>query len=371
MIPFHKNTFESIPAITSIYEMNTFDNYKEKCNSWFINKRSYPNFFFTKSCTQSLELALMSLNLPVASEVILPSFAFVSLANAINNLGFKCVFIDCDAITMNINPDEIEQAISPLTKAIITINYGGIACDYDKILKICSRYQLYLIEDNAHGINAKYKKKLLGNFGDISTFSFDYLKNITCYEGGGVVINSNDFLNQFSINYEFGTNRVEFLEGKSDFYEWKGMGSNARLAPPLYYYLAIQLERIDEIIPEFIRKWNLYHQILKPLEEKDYLSLVSIPQYAEHNGHIYWIKCKNKTERSRLMEYLKNEQIQTSFHYTPLHSSEYGKKKGVFRGDNKNTTTESERLLRLPLYHSILDNEISNVVECINKFYRI
>lgn len=369
MIPFHKNTFESLSGVLSLSEPNTFDNYRIKCNSWFTSNSKYHNFFFTKSCTQSLELAIMSLNLPAGSEVILPSFAFVSLANAINNLGFVCVFVDCDANTMNINADEIEQAISPLTKAIITINYGGIACDYDKIITICNKNQLYLIEDNAHGINAKYKEQPLGNFGHISTFSFDYLKNITCYEGGGVVINKNDLLNQFLVNYEFGTNRVAFLEGKSEFYEWKGMGSNARLAPPLYYYLSAQLEKADEIIDEFKRKWNLYQELLKPLAQKGYINIVTIPHYADHNGHIFWIKCKNKTERLHLMEYLKKEKILTSFHYTPLHSSEYGKTKGIFRGNNKNTTTESERLLRLPLYYSITDNEIKYVVECISGFF--
>ncbi len=370
MIPFHKNTLDGFNSSVVNTDPTQFESYRIKCSNWFEQAEKYNRVYFVKSCTQSLELALMSLNLPPDSEVILPSYSFVSLANAINNLGHKCIFVDCEKDTMNISVDSLEAAISPKTKAVVVINYAGVACDYDNLKQICTKHNLFLIEDNAHGIKAKYKGKLLGNFGDIATFSFDYLKNLNCYEGGAIIINRTELIPEFNINYEFGTNKIEFLAGNSTFYEWRGKGSNSRLAPPLFPYLSFQLEAAESIIAEFQRKWWLYQKYLEPLEAEGKIGRTVLPEYAEHNCHMFWFKTASIAERAKLIDYLKTRNIQASFHYTPLHPSKYGKLVGEFRGEDVNTTTESEKLLRLPLFYSLKEEELNSIVDAILAFYR-
>ncbi|MCO5233271.1 MAG: aminotransferase class I/II-fold pyridoxal phosphate-dependent enzyme [Chitinophagales bacterium] len=335
----------------------------------FTENYNYSNFLLTKSCTQSLELALMSLPSEKGKEIILPSYGFVSLANAVALNGYKCVFVDCEPGTMNVSANAIESAITKDTVAVITINYAGVACDYDKIQKLCTENNLFLIEDNAHGINCKYKDRFLGNLGDISTISFDFLKNISCGEGGGISINQPQLWDNFIKSYHFGTNRQEMLDGKANSYEWKHMGTNSLLAEPLAVILHSQLLQLDKIIHQYLSNWNFYYQELKHLEKEGKIQLAQIPDYAQHNGHLFWMKTADFDERKALIDFLRKNEIGSAFHYAPLHTSEYGMKEGEFRGEDKFTSKESERLLRLPQYYLLKREEQEMVVEKIFEFY--
>lgn len=366
MIKFHQNSYEVLSNKPA--GQNQFED--DFCKSWFKENLGLSHFAFTKSCTQSLELAILSLNLEPGSEVIMPSYGFVSLANAVNNLGLKCVFVDCEAATMNIDASQIEGALTPKTKAIISINYGGVSCDYDTIRALCTKHQLYLIEDNAHGILGKYKDEFLGSIGDIACFSFDHLKNFTCYQGGGIAINNPELLQNFQISSEFGTNRIARLQGKVDFYEWRGKGLNSIIAKPLIGILSSQLKDASTILKQFNLLWAYYQQKLSPLAEAGQIELSQIPEYAEHQAHIFWIKTKDKQERKALMDYLMEQKIETSSHYEPLHNSAYGKEAGVFRGSDNNTSEESSKLLRLPFHLGLSEADADQVCQAILSFYQ-
>ena len=367
MISFFKKT---VVTNTSKPKSNEVESYRQMVSENIQSQLGYKNFFLTKSCTQSLELALMTLNFPAGKEVILPSYGFVSIANVLAINGLKCVFVDCEPGTMNIDIKAIVNAITDETVAVITINYGGVACDYDRLLPICKEKGIYIIEDNAHGIRAKYKGRYLGSFGDVSTISFDYLKNITCDEGGGISINDSRLLPDFEVSYFFGTNKASFMRNEAPFYEWKGRGTNSLLAEPLAEILYKQVMQSEIIINHFKRKWNYYYEELKNFEQKGYIELAKLPDYSEPNGHMFWIKVENESIRKKIMSYLFRKDIQTAFHYTPLHLSEYGKKVGEFRGVDKFTSKDSFRLLRLPLYYDLSTESQVRIIEEIDNFYR-
>lgn len=367
MISFFKKT--SFCKELELQGLEESTDFRELCIQYFIKHYSYKHFALTKSGTQSLELAFKAIDLPIGSEVILPSFSFVSIGNAITAAGLKCVFVDCEPNTMNISADAINKAISPSTKALVTINYGGVACDYDTIVPLCKENGIYLVEDNAHGIAAQYKGRNLGTFGDISTISFDYMKNISCDEGGGISINNPALLPAFKIAYEFGTNKRDFLEGKTDHYEWKGWGSNHALAQPLAAILFKQLRHADTIIDVFREKWLKYHQELSFLQTTGRIEMAILPEGVFHSAHMFWIKLADQQTRENLMNYLLSKGIQTAFHYYPLHSSSYGKAVGRFAGEDVFTTKDSARLLRLPLYYSLTSKEQECVINEINSFF--
>jgi len=365
VFPFHQNTYNCLSNKNEL-SLTEPDAY---CQKWFAENHDLNHFFFTKSCTQSLELSIMLLDLPEGAEVIMPSYAFVSLANAVNNMGCNVVFVDCEKDTMNIDPLAIKAAISPKTKAVISINYGGVSCDYQKIKEICTDNQLYLIEDNAHGVLGKYKNDYLGTQGDISTFSFDYLKNFTCFQGGGIAINNKDLLERFYIVSEFGTNRRTYLNGKGNFYEWVGRGTNALVAAPLISLLAPQLEIAHDIVKQFNSNWTHYQRQLQALEKKGLIELSKTPQYAERSAHMFWFKTANLEERTRLIKHLAKKGVTSMSHYVPLHSSKYGQQVAEFRGSDNFTSQESQKLIRLPLYYSLRSQEIEKIVDSVNSFY--
>lgn len=358
-------------VLASYQEPNNFRPTHMECIDLFKQIHSVNNFSLTKSCTQSLEIAIGILDLPLGSEIILPSFAFVSCANAINNYGYKCVFVDCELDTMNINPVAVKAAITPLTKAVLTINYAGISCDYDQIVPICKENDLYLIEDNAHGFLSTYNTIPLGNFGDISVISFDHMKNISCEEGGGITINNPQFQNSCWEFTEFGTNRKDFFDGKVDQYEWVNKGSNCFLAESLSKILYYQLQNSTAIIDKLRKNWNLYFQLLIPLVQQQKIKVANIGSETNPNGHIFWVLVKDLQERSDLVQYLRKRGVYTSFHYVPLHSSKYGKRVGRFAGKDINTTKGSESLIRLPQHHLLDDKDIMRTVESISQFYGV
>lgn len=340
-----------------------------KCEQWFADKHGLPNFFLTKSCTHSLELAAVLLGIKPGDEVILPSYAFVSCGNAFALLGATCVFIDVHPVTMNIDETKIEAAITSKTKAILTLNYASVCCNYEAIRKIADKHGLYIIEDNAHGILAKQGERFTGTFGDISTFSFDHMKNISCGQGGGIAINNPALLEGFFVPYEFGTNRRKFFNKEADRYEWKGIGSNFQLSELNAAMLFAQLEHAEKINGRFVELWNLYHSALAPLEAKGKFGLPNPPQNMKHNGHCFFIKTRSRDERAALITFLQQKGITAQFHYTPLHSSDFGKTAGRFAGTDHHTTTESHKLLRLPLFYGLKDEEVDFVINSIREFY--
>lgn len=323
----------------------------------------------TKSCTQALELAAELFNIKPGDEVIMPSFGFVACANAFVAKGAAMIFTDIRPDTMNIDEKLIEDAITAKTKVIVTINYSGVGCEYDMIRKIAEKNNLLIAEDNAHGILAKYKGKPLGTFGDASTISFDHLKNITCGQGGAIAINKKLDKKQLEYYYEFGTNKAEFLRGESDNYEWKSSGSNFYLSELLAAFLYAQLQNAEAVIAKFKSHWNAYAERLAGLENEGFIRLPVVPPHCEHNAHNFFIKTKNREERASLMAFLKSQGIYSTFHYVPLHSSAFGKRKGRFHGNDRFTSKESERLLRLPLYYSLAADDIDRVCESVYEFY--
>lgn len=366
-IPFHKTTFLGNIKNLSEEELSLSQSF---CENWFVREYGLPNFFFTKSCTQSLELAILSLNLPVGSEVIMPSYAFVSLANAVNNFGYKCVFVDSETETMNICMKSIQNAITKNTKAIIAINYSGIPCNYSKLNEICKKNNLYLIEDNAHGFFSEYNSKRLGNFGDISVFSFDHMKNISCGQGGGITINNKELLKNFHIAYQLGTNRTAFLEGSIKKYEWQNKGLNCNLSFFLYGILEKQLKSSNEIFAKFIQNWNLYNKLLKRLNNDGKIKLPIFPHYVtKHVPHIFWFKLENQNIREELQQFLYLKGITAYNHYPSLAHSNYAKKVAKNSIGNKNLEQQINSILRVPFYYELKEFQIKYIVASIYDFF--
>lgn len=324
----------------------------------------------TTSCTHALEMAAILLDIGPGDEVIMPSFTFVSTANAFVLRGAKAVFVDIDPETMNISPDCIENAITSRTKAIVPVHYGGVACDMDQILNIASRHQIPIVEDAAQSIGAYYKGKHLGSFGSLGAISFHETKNITCGEGGSILINQQELVERSEIIREKGTNRSRFLRGQVDKYTWVDIGSSYLPSELNAAFLFCQLKLVERVNNSRMDAWNFYFQHLVELANKGCLCIPTIPLYAQHNAHLFYILVKDIDERTRLIDHLKTNGIQATFHYVPLHTSPYGKAHGTFVGQDRYTTEYSERLLRLPLYSGMSESDCARVVSCIKQFYK-
>lgn len=340
-------------------------NYIHECEKWFATHHGLRNFFLTKSCTQSLELAAILLNITEGDEVIMPSYAFVSCGNAFALRGATCVYVDVHPDTMCINASAVKSALSQKTKAIVTINYAGNGCDYVALRKIAEEHSLFIIEDNAHGTGASMNGQPLGTFGDVSCFSFDHLKNIGSGQGGGIGINNKLLLERFFITYEFGTNRRSFFQGKDERYEWKNIGLNAPLSELNAAMLFAQLESSETINNKFRSLWNAYQEHLASLRDE-----ITLPPHTEgHNAHCFFIKTKTGEEREELLHYLNEQGIHAQFHYQPLHTSSFGKKVGRFAGEDFSTTAQSSRLIRLPLFFEMDMDMLQFVVDAVKSFY--
>lgn len=324
----------------------------------------------TKSCTQALELTALLLDIKPGDEVILPSFAYVSIATSFVLRGATLRYVDIDPLTLNISPSSIEAAISPKTRAIIVINYAGIACDYENIWRITEGRGLVLVEDNAMGLYSFHNGQPLGTFGDISTISFDYLKNVSCGEGGAILINNNLTNNDLDLIYENGTNKLDFIKGKAQKYEWQTLGSNYHISEFLSAVLVTQLKKVAYITATRKRFWNYYYHAFAHLEKAGLVELLQIPHYANHNGHSFIIKTKDIKQRNSLMNFLKENGIESGFHYSPLHLSPYGKKSGVFIGLDRYTTNESNRILRLPLHTRLTTEDLDKVIDLTTSYLK-
>ena len=345
--------------------------YTKKCEEWFENRLKCKRALLTPSCTHALEMAAMLIGIKPGDEVIVPSYTFVSTANAFVLRGAKAVFVDIRPDTMNIDENIIEDAITEKTKAICVVHYAGVGCEMDKIMKIANKYNLYVIEDAAQGMMATYKGKPLGTIGHLGAYSFHETKNYTSAgEGGLLIINDESFVERAEIIREKGTNRSQFFRGIVDKYTWVDIGSSYLMNDISAAYLWGQLEIAEEINEFRLRVWNKYYNGLLALQENGTIDLPTIPEHCAHNAHMFYIKAKNLEERTKLLAFLKENGIFAVFHYVPLHSSPAGQKYGRFHGIDKFTTKESERLIRLPLFYNIKNEEIDYVVENIYKFYK-
>ena len=343
--------------------------FTKRCNQWIEEKTGTSKALLTTSCTHATEMAALLCGVGEGDEVIMPSFTFVSTADAFVIRGAKAVFVDIRPDTMNMDETLIEDAITDRTKAIVPVHYAGVSCEMDTIMDIAEKHHLTVIEDAAQGVMSQYKGKALGTIGDYGCYSFHETKNYSMGEGGALLIKNPNDIEKAEIIREKGTDRSKFFRGQVDKYTWVDYGSSYLPSDLNAAYLWAQLELADEINENRLASWNQYYESLKDLKEKELLELPVIPAECVHNAHMFYIKAKDLSERTALIEYLKKNGVLSVFHYIPLHTAPAGKKYGRFHGEDRYTTRESERLLRLPMYYGLKESEISYITDLIHKFY--
>lgn len=375
MIPFSR------PALTGNEEKYILESIKsskisgdgeftKRCTKWFEEKLQCKKTLLTTSCTHALEMAAILLDIKEGDEVIMPSYTFVSTANAFVLRGAKIVFVDIRPDTMNIDETKIEQAITDKTKVIVPVHYAGVACEMDTIMDIASRHGLFVVEDAAQGMMSSYKDRALGTIGHLGAYSFHETKNYTSAgEGGLLIINDEKFIQRAEIIREKGTNRSLFFRGMVDKYTWVDIGSSFLCNDVSAAYLWGNLEKADEINKNRLATWQKYYDGLKGLEDKGLVELPTIPEGCAQNAHMFYLKVKNLEERTKLLEFLKQNEIWAVFHYVPLHSAHAGLKFGRFEGVDEFTTSQSERLVRLPMYYGMGESENAKVVNAVKGFF--
>ena len=344
--------------------------FTKKCNEWIEKETGTEKCLLTTSCTHATEMAAFLADIKEGDEVILPSYTFVSTANAFVLRGAKAVFVDIRPDTMNIDEKLIEDAITERTRAIAPVHYAGVGCEMDEIMDIAKRHNLAVIEDAAQGIMATYKGKALGTFGEFGCFSFHETKNFSMGEGGALLIRDKENIEAAEILREKGTDRSKYYRGQVDKYRWQNYGSSYLPSDMNAAYLYAQLELAKEITQSRLERWEQYKELLTPLEKEGKIELPFIPEHCTHNAHMFYIKTKDMDERSRLIEYLKKKDILSVFHYIPLHSAPAGIKYGRFHGEDKYTTKESERILRLPMFYKLTADEVEYITDQIKEFYK-
>lgn len=359
------------------YVMQAIDSHKicgdgmftRKCSAWLERETKTKKVLLTTSCTHAIEMAALLSDIQPGDEVIMPSYTFVSTADAFVLRGAKIVFVDIRPDTMNIDEMLIERAITKRTRAIVPVHYAGVACEMDTIMDIARRYNLLVIEDAAQGVTSTYKGKALGTIGDYGCYSFHETKNFSMGEGGALLIKNEDMIESAEIIREKGTNRSKFFRGQIDKYTWVNYGSSYLPSELNAAYLYAELERADEIGKNRMDAWNRYYQALSDLKERNLIELPIVPKECGHNAHMFYIKAKDVEERTKLIKYLDENGVCAVFHYIPLHSAPAGRKFGRFSGEDKYTTRESERLLRLPMYYGLKTGDQEKVIELVHKFY--
>lgn len=342
--------------------------FTKKCNQWIESQTGTSKALLTTSCTHATEMAAILCDIHPGDEVIMPSYTFVSTADAFVLRGAKVIFVDIRSDTLNIDEKLIENAITDKTKAIVPVHYAGVSCEMDTIMQIAKKYQLKVIEDAAQGVMSYYKGQALGTIGDYGCFSFHETKNLSMGEGGALLIKDADMIERAEIVREKGTNRSKFFRGQIDKYTWMDVGSSYLPSELNAAYLWAQLEVATDIYNDRMSSWNLYYEGLKPLQEKGYIDLPIIPDGCIHNAHMFYIKTKDLEERTRLINFLRTKGVNAVFHYIPLHRAPAGIKYGEFRGEDVYTTKESERLVRLPMYYGLGKN-VEVVVDMVHQFY--
>lgn len=342
--------------------------FTKKCSAWMKEHFHTKEILLTTSCTHALEMASYLSDIQPGDEVIMPSYTFVSTADAFVLRGATCVFVDIRPDTMNIDETKIEAAITEKTKAIVPVHYAGVSCAMDEIMAIARKHGLKVIEDAAQGVNAYYKGRALGTIGDFGCYSFHETKNYSMGEGGAILFQDDSYLEPAEILREKGTNRSKFFRGQIDKYSWVNYGSSYLPSDINAAYLWAQLEEAEKINEKRLAVWNYYHEELAELERNGAIRRPFVPEYATHNAHMYYIKVRDLETRTKLINYLKERGILSVFHYIPLHSAKAGLKFGRFHGEDIYTTKESERLMRLPMYYSLKMEEAQEVVQALKSF---
>ncbi len=344
--------------------------FTKKCNAWIEEHTGTAKCLLTTSCTHANEMAAILADIQPGDEVIMPSFTFVSTADAFVMRGGVPVFTDIRPDTMNIDEKLIEAAITPKTRAIAPVHYAGVSCEMDTIMDIARRHNLLVIEDAAQGVMSTYKGKALGTIGDFGCYSFHETKNYSMGEGGALLIKDPSYIEQAEIIREKGTNRSKYYRGQIDKYSWIDAGSSYLPSDMNAAYLWAQLELADEINGRRLARWNQYYELLSPLKERGLIELPVIPEGCVHNAHMFYIKVRDLDERTAMIDYLKENQIHSVFHYVPLHSAPAGLKFGRFHGEDVYTTKESDRLIRLPMFYSLTEDEVTYIAGKVTEFYR-
>ncbi len=342
--------------------------FTKKCSRWMNEELKTKYSLLTTSCTHALEMASYLCDIKPGDEVIMPSYTFVSTADAFVLRGAKIVFVDIRPDTMNIDEKLIEAAVTEKTKAIVPVHYAGVACEMDTILNIADKYNLKVVEDAAQGVHAFYKGRALGTIGDFGCYSFHETKNYIMGEGGALLFQKDEYLEKAEILREKGTDRSKFFRGQVDKYTWVDFGSSYLPSELNAAYLYAQLEQADKIDEKRMSIWNFYNKELEVLDKAGYIDRPTVPEYAKHNAHMFYIKVKDLAQRTRLISYLKERDICAVFHYIPLHSATAGMKFGRFNGEDVYTTKESERIMRLPMYYSLSLEDAKKVTEAILEF---
>lgn len=375
MIPFNKppltgNEEQYILEAMKSSKISGDGEFTKRCHRWFEETTGCKKALLTTSCTHALEMAAILIGIEPGDEVIMPSYTFVSTANAFVLRGAKIVFVDIRPDTMNIDETLIEAAITPKTKAIVPVHYAGVGCEMDTIMDIAQRHNLFVVEDAAQGMMATYKGKPLGTIGHIGTYSFHETKNYTSGgEGGLLLINDERFIERAEIIREKGTNRSLFFRGMVDKYTWVDIGSSYLPSEIQAAYLWGQLERAEAINNNRLTTWDHYYTAFNDLQQHGKLSLPIIPAECQQNGHMFYLKCRDIEQRTAFLSHMSKNSILAVFHYIPLHSAPAGNEFGWLNGIDRYTTSESEKLVRLPLYYSIIESEVNTVIKSIFSFF--
>lgn len=372
MIPFNKpftieNEFKYIQDAIDNGILRGDGIYTKKCHQFLESKLGCKKALLTHSCTAALEMSAILLDLEPEDEIIMPSYTFVSTANAFVLRGAKPVFVDIRPDTLNINENLIEQAITPKTKAIVCVHYAGVACEMDKILEIAKKHNLFVIEDAAQALGSFYKGKPLGTIGDLGCFSFHETKNIISGEGGALIINNPNFIERAEIIREKGTNRSQFFRGEIDKYTWVDIGSSFLPSDIVSAFLYSQLENLEIINEKRLSIWNKYDEFFAQYD--NYIKRPEISLECSHNAHMYYILFENIEIRTKFIEYMKENNINPVFHYIPLHSSPAGQKYGKTFGKLEVTDKVSDTLVRLPLYYTLEDSDLEHIKACVSRFF--
>lgn len=345
--------------------------YTKKCNAWIEERTGAGKCLLTTSCTHATELAALLCNIRPGDEVIMPAYTFVSTADAFVLRGAVPVFVDIRPDTMNIDETLIEDAITEKTKAIVPVHYAGVACEMDTIMDIAKRHNLKVVEDAAQGVLASYKGKALGTIGDFGAYSFHETKNYSMGEGGALLIRDKKDVEEAEIIREKGTNRSKFFRGQIDKYTWVNYGSSYLPSDMNAAYLYAQLEIADEINEARLACWNRYYEQLLPLKKAGKIDLPTVPEGCVHNAHMFYIKARDLEQRTRFISYMKENGVLTVFHYIPLHTSPAGQKFGRFHGEDRYTTRESERLVRLPMYYGLPLDQVDFICGLVKNFFEL
>ncbi|WP_320675947.1 dTDP-4-amino-4,6-dideoxygalactose transaminase [Prochlorococcus sp. MIT 1300] len=374
MIPFNKpylsgNELEYIRKAATLGQLSGDGHFTKLSKKWLDDYYSPAKTLLTHSCTGALEIAALLLELEPGDEIILPSYTFVSSANAFVLRGATPVFVDVDPVNFCIDVHQVRKAITSKTKAILCVHYAGLSCDMTTLVNLSKEFSIPLIEDAAQAFGSTYKGRKLGTFGDLATFSFHETKNIISGEGGCLLVNNQKYYNRAEIIREKGTNRSSFFRGQTDKYTWIDLGSSFLPGELISAFLLAQLESSSQILNMRLNLWNSYYKMLQSLQEKDKIKLPFISGEISHNAHMFFVLCSNLIERQALIKYLRDQGIQAVFHYVPLHSSPAGQRFGRISGKLQNTIKASDCLLRLPLFPNLSSEQVLYICSAIESFY--